>query len=292
MNDTSYRLNLSAGMASVGTALLLVALKTWALMATGSLAIAAALTDSALDLLVSCAGLLGIVYAAKPPDEDHAFGHSSVEDLFALGQAALVAASAGLIVWRALHRLGDAPPLESEATGIAVMAVSIAVTLALVTWQSRVAARTGSRIVAADRLHYISDLLPATGAMVALVASGQFGIHWLDPVLAMVACAVLLAGVRRIGFDAWDALMDRRADPNQIAQIERIIRTQPGVLGFHDLKTRRSGSRVFVQVHLELDGAQTLRAAHDIGAAVRHAVLAAMPESDVIIHKDPVATVA
>jgi ferrous-iron efflux pump FieF len=143
--------------------------------------------------------------------------------------------------------------------------------------------------VAADRLHYLSDLLPSLGAMVALVASGRFGIHWLDPVIAIAACAVLLAGVRRIGFDDWDALMDRRADPEQIAEIERIIATQPGVLGFHDLKTRRSGSRVFVQVHLELDGAQTLRAAHDIGAAVRHARLAALPEADVIIHKDPVA---
>jgi DNA-binding FadR family transcriptional regulator len=94
----------------------------------------------------------------------------------------------------------------------------------------------------------------------------------------------------RSNLEVWAARRAaERGSPEQIAEIERIIATQPGVLGFHDLKTRRSGSRVFVQVHLELDGAQTLRAAHDIGAAVRHALLAALPEADVIIHKDPVA---
>jgi ferrous-iron efflux pump FieF len=59
------------------------------------------------------------------------------------------------------------------------------------------------------------------------------------------------------------------------------------VIGFHDLRTRTAGSRVFIQVHLELDGSQSLQSAHDIGAGVRHAILAAVPNSDVIIHKDP-----
>src|SRR5690606_22265586 len=137
---------------------------------TGALSIAASLADSAFDLLASSAGLAGILYAARPPDEDHAFGHSSVEDLVALGQAVLVAVAAAAIGWSALRRFAEPQPLAAEGTGLAVMAVSMAVTLALVLWQTRVTARTGSRIVAADRLHYLSDLLPAAGAMVALVA--------------------------------------------------------------------------------------------------------------------------
>src|SRR5690606_18072490 len=97
--DKSFRLNLSAGLASVGTGLALVALKLWAVMQTGALSIAASLADSAFDLLASSAGLAGILYAARPPDEDHAFGHSSVEDLVALGQAVLVAVAAAAIGW-------------------------------------------------------------------------------------------------------------------------------------------------------------------------------------------------
>jgi len=112
LNTTSnLRLNLSAGGASVLVAMLLVALKLWALGETGSLSIAASLTDSALDLIVSLTGLMAIIYAARPADEDHAFGHSSAEDLAALAQAILVTVSAVVIGWTAVERLtSDTPP--------------------------------------------------------------------------------------------------------------------------------------------------------------------------------------
>jgi ferrous-iron efflux pump FieF len=272
----------------VATALVLVALKLWAVVATGALSIAASLADSALDLVASSAGLIGILYAAKPPDDDHAFGHTSIEDLVSLGQAILVGIAAVAIGWNAIRRFSEPHELAAETTGVAVMAISMGVTLALVLWQTRVASRTGSRIVAADRLHYLSDLLPAAGAMIAIVASVRFGVHWLDPVIAIAACAALVYGARRIGLAAWDSLMDRQADPALVARIAQIVAAQPGVIRFHDLKTRTAGSRVFVQVHLELDGAQTLREAHGIGARVRRAILDAIPNSDVIVHKDPV----
>ena len=126
---------------------------------------------------------------------------------------------------------------------MAVMGVSMAVTLALVLWQRHVARRTGSRIVAADRLHYLTDLLPAVGAMIALFAAARFGILWLDPVIALVACAILLAGARHIGISAWHALMDRSADPTLVAQVERIVAAYPGVEGHHDLRTRTDGEQ-------------------------------------------------
>jgi ferrous-iron efflux pump FieF len=286
--DPSQRLNLMAGAASVGTALLLVAAKGWAFYQTGSLSIATSLVDSALDFIVSTMGLIGIFYAAKPPDDEHAFGHTSVEDLFALGQAILVALSAGTIAWQAFARLPAPALLTSETAGLAVMGISIVATLALVIFQGRIAARTGSRIVAADRLHYLSDLLPVAGAMIALFASMRYGIAWLDPVIALIACGILLLGAWRIGGSAWDALMDRRADRAQIARIELILAGFPGVAGFHDLKTRTAGSRIFVQVHLELNGDLTLHEAHAIGSRAKRAILQAVPEADVLIHKDPV----
>lgn len=112
LNESSnLRLNLSAGGASVLVATLLVGLKLWALGETGSLSIAASLTDSALDLIVSLTGLMAIIYAARPADEDHAFGHSSAEDLAALAQAILVTVSAAVIGWTAIERLiSDTPP--------------------------------------------------------------------------------------------------------------------------------------------------------------------------------------
>lgn len=281
-------LNLSAGIASVAVALALVVLKLWALGTTSSLSVAASLADSALDLMVSAGGLVAIIYAARPADEDHAFGHTSVEDLAALAQSAFILVSGTVIGWSAARRLlaDDPPQLAGQAGGIAAMVVSVVLTLALVLWQRRVIRATGSRVVAADSLHYLSDLLPALGAIAALWASRRFGLGQVDSVVALAAAAMLLAGALRIGKGAWDALMDRRADPALIEGIAAIARTWPGVRGFHDLKTRTAGSRVFVNIHIELDGGQTLREAHAIGAALRRRIIETYPQCDVIVHKD------
>ncbi len=286
----STRLNISAGIASVAVAMVLVGLKLWALGTTGALSVAASLADSAMDLMVSLGALAAIAYAARPPDEDHAFGHTSAEDLAALGQSVFILISAGVIAWAAVARLLSEAPgaLAEETRGMIVMGVSIVLTLALVFYQRRVAARTGSRVVRADSLHYLGDLLPNIGAILSLWASARFGLGQIDSVVALGAAAMLAVGAARIGKGAWDALMDRRADPEMIARIGAIADGWPGVHGHHDLKTRMAGSRVFVNLHIELDGEQTLDEAHAIGAALRRAILREFPEADVIIHKDPV----
>ncbi len=283
------RLNRTAGIASVAVALVLVALKLWALAATGALSVAASLADSAMDLMVSLGGLAAILYAQRPPDEDHAFGHSSAEDLAALGQSVFILLAAGAIAWAATMRL-IAPqpvPLAAEGWGIAVMLVSILMTLGLVLWQGKVARTTGNRVVAADRLHYLGDLVPNVGAIAALGASAALGLARIDAVVALGAAGMLAVGALGIFRGAWDALMDRRADPAVIAGIEAIVKRWPGVRGYHDLRTRQSGATIFVNLHIELDGRQSLDDAHAIGAALKRAIRAAYPRADVIIHKDP-----
>lgn len=290
MEPDSHRLNLSAGIASVAVAMVLIALKLWALGETHALSIAASLVDSAMDLMVSLGGLVAIWYAARPADEDHAFGHNSAEDLAALGQSLFIMAAAGVIGWGAVARLiaGSSSPILAEGAGMVAMAVSIAITLGLVAWQRRVVTRTGSRVVAADSLHYLGDLLPNIGALVALWASARWDMGQVDSVVALGAALMLAVGALGIFRAAWNALMDRQADPKVIEGIARIVFEWPGVHGFHDLKTRVSGSRLFIVVHIELDGAQSLEEAHAIGAALRRALLRAYPGADVLIHKDPV----
>ena len=287
-NGNFDRLNISAGLASVAVAATLVVLKLWALGQTASLSVAASLADNALDLMMSTGGLIAIIYAARPADEDHAFGHTSVEDLAALAQSMFVAVSGVVIGWVAVERLLGVTEarIAAESQGIAVMVLSIGLTLALVLWQRRVARRTGSKVVAADSLHYLSDLLPALGAIGALWVSSRFELSHVDSVVALASALVLLVGAVRIGKGAWDALMDRTADPALVDAIAAIARDWPGVSGFHDLKTRMAGSRVFVNIHIELDGDQTLREAHAIGAGLRRKIIETYPQCDVIVHKD------
>jgi ferrous-iron efflux pump FieF len=282
------RLTFSAGLASVVVSATLVGFKLWALAETGALSIAASAADSAIDLMMSLGAAAAIIYAARPADEDHAFGHTSAEDLAALAQATFISVAAVVIGWGAIARLMAPEPsrLAAEGWGMAVMLVSILLTLALVWWQGRVARATGNRVVAADRLHYLGDLVPSIGALIALWASGRFGMGSVDSVIALAAAVVMVLGALRIGKAAWDALMDRAADPAILSGIAAIAQDWPGVRGFHDLKTRTAGSRIFVNLHIELDGDQTLNDAHAIGAGLRREILRVYPQTDVIIHKD------
>jgi len=283
------RMNLSAGLASVSVALTLVTLKLWALGETHALSIAASLADSAMDLMVSLGGLIAIAYAARPADDDHTYGHTSAEDLAALGQSIFILISAGVITWVSVGRLTaeNPAPLVNEGRGMVVMVVSIVLTASLVTWQRIVARRTGSKVVSADSLHYVGDLIPNLGAVLSLWISAWFGIIQVDSVVALIAAGMMAVGALRIFKAAWDALMDRSAPESTVAGIEAIIRDWPGVLGHHELKTRMAGSKTFITVHVELDGTQSLDDAHAIAAALRRALLRAHPNSDVMIHLDP-----
>jgi ferrous-iron efflux pump FieF len=290
MTSQNTRLNVSAAAASLSVALTLVGLKLWALGATGALTIAASLADSAIDLMMSLAGLAAILYAARPPDEDHGFGHSSAEDLAALGQALFLIVAAAVIGAAGIGRLVShtPPPLDAEREGIAVMVISILLTIALLVWQRYVTRRTGSRVVSADSLHYLSDLIPNIGAILSLWASAHFGLTSVDSAVAVATAGLLVVGAFGIGRGAWDALMDREADPEIVSEIAALASTWPGLNGFHDLRTRSSGHRLFVNIHVEIDGRLPLTQAHDIGAGLRHAILRAYPQADVIIHHDPV----
>lgn len=283
-----HRLNLSAGTASVLVAISLVILKIWALSQTSALSVAASLADSALDLVISLSGLLAIIYSARPADEDHTFGHNSAEDIAALGQAALLTVSAAVIGWSAVRRLlnNDMDILTSETQGMLAMAASVLLTLALILWQRYVFRKTGSKVVHADSLHYLSDLIPGVGAIFALAASSFLALPQIDSVIALIAALILFGGAFRIGRQAINALMDRTASPETLATVNNILAKWPDVFGYHDLKTRTAGAKVFVQVHIELDGAQTLASAHRISRSLKAEIMRQIPNADVIIHQD------
>ncbi|WP_209426289.1 cation diffusion facilitator family transporter [Pararhodobacter sp. SW119] len=290
MQNANTRLNLSAGIASVTVAVTLIGLKLWALLATGALSVAASLADNLLDLAMSGGALAAIAYAARPADHDHAFGHTSAEDLAAFLQSLIVLGSAGLIGTLAILRAisPDPPRIGAEGVGIAVMLLSLVLTAALVLWLRHVARRTGNRVVAADALHYLSDLLPTAGVLAALAASALWGVTHVDTAVALVAAAWLAVSGLRIGRGAWDALMDRAAEPEVLARIRAIADDWPRIAGWHDLKTRTAGSRLFISLHVEIDGRITLNEAHAIADGLEHALESAFPDAEVIIHTDPV----
>lgn len=265
----------------------LICLKFAAWVATDSVAILSSLVDSALDAMASAINFVAVRHALAPPDAEHRFGHGKAESIAGLAQAAFVSGSALFLVFEALSRLASPRPVAYGDAGVAVMFVSIVLTFGLVRYQTYVVRRTGSTAIGADSLHYRADLLANLAIIGALVGAGRFDAAWIDSAAALLVAAYILYSAWGILRTALDGLMDREFPEAERRRILDIAAAHPQVRGVHDLRTRRSGPRGFVQLHLELKGSMTLRDAHVVSDRVEKDIVAAFPGTEAIIHQDP-----
>jgi ferrous-iron efflux pump FieF len=276
-----------ATYASVGTAAVLILAKLVAWLMTGSVSVLASLVDSALDVGASLVNLFAVRWSLMPPDAEHRFGHGKAEALAALGQATFIGGSAVFLGLQALDRLFNPRPIEETGVGLVVIGLAILATLALLTFQRYVIRRTGSTAIRADALHYATDLATNAATIVALLLAGT---GWLgaDPLFGLAIGAYILYSAARIALDAIDLLMDRELPEEQRRQIETLARAVPGVLGVHGLRTYRSGQAIMIQLHLSLADELPLLAAHQVGVEVETRIRREYPDSDILIHQDPV----
>lgn len=276
-----------ATTAAVLCALLLIAVKTYAYIHTGSVALLSSLADSALDLFASVLNLIAVRVALTPADDLHRFGHGKAEPLSGLAQAAFVAGSAVLIIVQAISRLHVPAPVTDAALGIGVTVISIVVTLGLVLFQRYVIARTSSLAISADSLHYTGDLLLNAAVIAALVLTTMPGFGWADPVFGIAISVFILVNAARIAVQSINALMDRELPAGDRARIIAAAEIHPKVRRVHELRTRGSGLQKFIQMHIVMDPALTLLEAHRICDDVEKAVEAELPGADILIHQDP-----
>jgi ferrous-iron efflux pump FieF len=276
-----------ATVAAVAVAVLLIAAKLAAWIATGSVSLLSTLVDSSLDLVASILNLIAVRQALTPADEEHRFGHGKAEPIAGLGQSAFIAGSALFVIGEAGKHLVDLQPVSHGEVGIIVMAGSMVLTFALVWFQRMVVRETGSLAVRADSAHYLGDLSMNGAVIAALVIQDALGWTFIDPLLAVAIACALIWSAWRISRQSFDHLMDRELPDADRQKIVAIARSHPQVRNVHDLRTRSSGHDAFIQFHLELDPAITLAQAHVISDAVEDSIRAAYPTAEVIIHQDP-----
>jgi ferrous-iron efflux pump FieF len=281
------RLIQRATYASIAVAAILIVAKTVAWGITESVSVLSSLLDSLLDAVASAVNLFAVRQALMPADREHRFGHGKAEPLAGLAQAAFITGSAVLLLMQAAQRLRAPPPIIHGEVGIAVMVLSIVLTVALIAYQRHVVRATGSVAVGADRLHYAGDVLLNGSVILSLVLSGWFGFRYADPVFGVAIALYILVSALRIGRQSLDLLMDRELPDEQRAKIRGIALGHPEVMSVHDLRTRSSGLDIFVQLHIEMDAQMTLRRAHEVSDAVEAEIKAAFPNAEVIIHQDP-----
>jgi cation diffusion facilitator family transporter len=281
------RLTTRMAAASVGVAIVLVALKGWAWLASESVAMLASLADSTLDLAASAITFFAVRYAAAPPDREHRFGHGKAEAFAGLLQGGLVVVSAAVIALEAIPHIADPKSLSHAVESLIVMGVSIALTGALVWAQTQAVRRTGSVATRADRLHYAADLASNLVVVLGIAAGAFLAFGWADAIAGLVVAAGLLWGAFNVAREAADHLLDREIPDDQRARIRALAEEDAAILRVHDLRTRLSGPYLHVQFHAELDPDLTLEAAHKIIVAAEARIRADFPAADIIIHPDP-----
>ena len=280
-------LNKSAAYASITMAVLLLGIKSWAAWSTGSTAMLGSLADTGLDLISSIATLAGVWIAGQPADRNHRFGHGKAEALSAMFQAVLIAFSALGLGVHAVAQFFTQERTRAADSGIIVSGIAIAATLALLLWQRHVIRRTGSIAIATDHVHYQADLLVNIAVILALVLDQYAGIAHADPLFGLAIAGWLGWGAWQASQQAIIQLMDGEWPEEKKAYFLEVLGRHPELRGVHDLRTRTSGNRDFVQFHVWIDGDMSVRHAHRVMDELEAKIAEEFPDVEVLIHPDP-----
>jgi ferrous-iron efflux pump FieF len=277
-----------ASAIALGLALVLIAAKVWGWLVTGSLVLLTSAADGLVDALASLATFVGIRYAHRPADPEHRFGHGKGEAMAAFTQAILLGATGVVFGAQSVWRLLFPEPLVAIEMGLAIAAGSLVTSAALVAMQSWVLRRTHSTAIAADRQHYLTDVVVNLAALVALTVAWSTGSARADPGFALAIAGYMLWNAGSIARKASIQLLDRELLPGKRKLIAAAALACPGARAIHDIRTRDAGDRVFVEFHLEVDGAMTVQDGHRIVDAAELAVAALFPRGvEVIGHLEP-----
>lgn len=276
----------NATFMSVSVAIVIIFMKVGAWIVTDSLSLLSSLVDSILDVAASIVSFIAVRYSLQPADDDHRFGHGKAEDIAAFSQSVFIAGSGVFILIEAVARLIEPEPVANEMIGIFVMIVASILTLILISYQKYVIAKTNSTAIKADSLHYKTDILVNFLVIVSFLSAIIFDADIIDPILALIVSIYIFKSAFEVGRHAFDKLMDKEFSEEERSQIIDCIKSNKDAKGFHDLKTRNSGVKPFIQFHLELDGSISLLDAHRISDDIEMKILKFFPHAEILIHQD------
>jgi len=277
-----------AGLISVAVGLAVLALKTFAALRTDSLALLSDAAESVVNVVAALIATASIRYAGRPADENHPFGHGKIEYLSAGIEGALVVLAAFVVAFEALGRFGSAPRLPQLSLGLAVSIVATGTNVLLSRYLGRVGRRHHSPALLADSLHVRADVATSLGVYAGLGLAWATGYWPLDALIALaVSVHILIAGLRAVR-QSVSGLLDEALPAEEIAAIEARLGVEgPPVVEHHDLRTRRAGADVFIELHLVISRYALVYEAHEICDRIEADLAELFPRSRVTIHVEP-----
>ena len=272
----------------IGVVIGLILLKVIAGWISGSISVFAQAADSFLDLFAGLVTFFAVRIATKPADEEHPFGHGKVEDIAGVVQGILIFAAAVLIVYSSVMRIINKTPIELAEVGMGAMVVSMIASILLSRHLLKVSRATGSVVLEANARNITADIYSTAAVLVGLLVVRFTGLSILDPVIA-IGIAIYIA---KIAYDAINkpllGLVDASLPRSEQAVIKSCLAEQGGqIVGFHELRTRRSGNQRYIDLHLVMARGISLERAHHVCDLLEVDIQSKLPRTNVIIHVEP-----
>ncbi|MFO1406669.1 MAG: cation diffusion facilitator family transporter [Steroidobacteraceae bacterium] len=274
---------------SIAAALATMGLKTVAWWLTGSVGLLSDALESLVNLAGALMALAMLSVAARPPDDDHAYGHGKAEYFSAGVEGGLIVIAAASIAFAAVERLLHPRPLEQVGLGLAVSVVASAVNLGVALVLLRAARERHSVTLRANAHHLLTDVWTSAGVLAGVLLVALTGWERLDPLVALAVAANIVWTGWRIMAESVAGLMDASLPAGEIAAIERVLARYAGDgVEFHALRSRRAGARRFVSVHVLVPPEWTVQRGHDLLERVEDDIRTAMPPVTVFTHLEPI----
>jgi len=273
---------------SIVAAVLTIGLKLGAYLLTGSVGLFSDAAESVVNLVAAVAALWALLYAARPPDEDHAFGHDKAEYFSSGLESALILLAAGWIGVTAWDRFTDPQPLQNVGIGLSITLVATAINGGVALIILRAGRRLRSITLRADAQHLLTDVWTSLGVVLGIATVELTGWLVLDPLIGLVVAAnILWTGVRLLR-DTAQGLLDRALPPEDREAIVKVLsRYEEEGIRFHALRTRASGPRRFISMHVLVPGGWTVQRGHDLSEQIERDLAAVLPQSTFFIHIEP-----
>jgi cation diffusion facilitator family transporter len=271
---------------SIAAAVVTIALKVGAWRLTGSVGLLSDALESGVNLVAAIMTLVILAVAARPPDEEHAYGYGKAEYVSSGAEGALIIVAAVAIAWAAAHRLVHPEPVEELGVGLALSLGASVVNLAVGRILIRAGRRHHSIALEADGHHLMTDVWTSAGVIAAIAAVAVTGWTRLDPIIAIVvAVQIVFTGVRLIR-RSWLGILDRAIAGPELTAVRGVLdrySTAEGVR-FHAVWTRQAGARRFVSMHVLVPGAWSVTRGHQLLDRIEEDVSAAIPNAHVFTH--------
>lgn len=277
----------SAAAVSLAGALLVLGLKTAAFLATGSVSLLSDAAESVVNVLAAVVLLLAVRLASRPADYEHPYGHQKAELLSAAFEALLIFAAGAIIIVTAVQRLLSPRELENVPAGLAVAAVAGLINLGLALWLRSRARAVGSAGLDANARHLFTDVWSSAGVIAAVLLTGLLGWLWLDAAVAIAVGVNILWEGWLIMSQTVSQLLDERLPDDEEAQILTELDNTPDIVGYHRLRSRRSGNARFVEVDVFMAPATTVEHAHRVVRDLEDRLAALLPNLVSTVHVEP-----